>query len=264
MSGLDVLRARVTFRERSLLDVLDLALRFSMVHVGDFAKLGLVVLAPSLGVTLLVGRTQGWPAAWLLAVLITLGADVPFTLLASRLVFEDDVRVRDVLRESLRTVPRILVLRVTWLLGLLGMALFFLVPAVWFAAITLFASEALVLERASIGHAFVRSYRVASGSVGDAIAAVVVFALTITAFVFVVDIGGRMAISDLLQFRAPAPVWTDGGSVLAFIGWFAVLPYVTTARFFVYLNLRTRAEGWDIQTRFAAIAARAEAAKGNA
>ena len=30
-----------------------------------------------------------------------------------------------------------------------------------------------------------------------------------------------------------------------------------TARFFLYLNVRTRAEGWDIQTRFAALAARA-------
>ncbi len=71
MSGLDVLRARVTFRERTLLDVLDLALRFSMVHVRDFAKLGLVVLAPSLGATIVMGRTQGWAAAWLLAVALS-------------------------------------------------------------------------------------------------------------------------------------------------------------------------------------------------
>ena len=29
-----------------------------------------------------------------------------------------------------------------------------------------------------------------------------------------------------------------------------------TTRFFVYLDVRTRAEGWDIQTRFAALARR--------
>lgn len=264
MSGLDVLRARVTFRERSLLDVLDLALRFSMVHARDFAKLALVVLVPGLGATLVVGRTLGWTAAWLVAVALSLGADVPFTLVASRLVFEDHVRVRDVLRGSIRALPRVLLLRLSWLFGLVAMALFFLVPAVWFTAIALFSSEVLLLENAGVGHAFVRSYRVANGSVGDAVFAVVVFAMATVACVFVADIAGRMAISDLLQFRPPAPLWTDGGSVLAFIGWFAVLPYVATARFFVYLNLRTRAEGWDIQTRFAAIAARADAAKGNA
>jgi hypothetical protein len=35
------------------------------------------------------------------------------------------------------------------------------------------------------------------------------------------------------------------------------IPYVATARFLAYLDLRTRSEGWDIQTRFAAIALRA-------
>jgi hypothetical protein len=46
------------------------------------------------------------------------------------------------------------------------------------------------------------------------------------------------------------------------LGLFAQVPYLATARFFLYLNVRTRAEGWDIQTRFAAIAARAAADEG--
>jgi len=71
-------------------------------------------------------------------------------------------------------------------------------------------------------------------------------------------VGGRAFIGELLQFRPPAPAWTAGGSVLAILGFFAIIPYVTTARFFTYLNMRTRTEGWDIQTRFAAIAARGQ------
>ena len=71
-------------------------------------------------------------------------------------------------------------------------------------------------------------------------------------------IGGRAFLGDVLQFQAPGAAWTEGGSVLAVLGFFGIVPYVTTARFFTYLNMRTRAEGWDIQTRFAAIAARAE------
>ena len=47
-----------------------------------------------------------------------------------------------------------------------------------------------------------------------------------------------------------------GGPIALFSAWLA-MPTLTVARFFVYLNLRTRREGWDIQTRFAALAARA-------
>lgn len=55
-------------------------------------------------------------------------------------------------------------------------------------------------------------------------------------------------------------MFVDGGSALALLGWWLSVPFVATARFFVYLDIRTRSEGWDIQTRFAGIAARAAAA----
>ena len=35
------------------------------------------------------------------------------------------------------------------------------------------------------------------------------------------------------------------------------VPFAATCRFLLYINARTRTEGWDVQTRFAAIAARA-------
>jgi hypothetical protein len=53
-------------------------------------------------------------------------------------------------------------------------------------------------------------------------------------------------------------LWSSGWSTLAAFGLFAQVPYVATARFFLYLNTRTGAEGWDIQTRFAGLAARME------
>ena len=51
-------------------------------------------------------------------------------------------------------------------------------------------------------------------------------------------------------------MWSDGWSVLSLLGFWLFVPYVVTARFFVYLDVRTRSEGWDIQTRFLALAAR--------
>ena len=72
------------------------------------------------------------------------------------------------------------------------------------------------------------------------------------------DVVGRAIVADLLAFDPPAAAWESGmGSAFAAAGFWAFLPYAATARLFFYLNVRTRAEGWDVQTRFSAIAGRA-------
>ena len=73
------------------------------------------------------------------------------------------------------------------------------------------------------------------------------------------DWAGREVLQQVLEVKPPPSMFREGWSVLALVGWWAVQPLLQTARFFVYLDIRTRTEGWDIQTRFAAIAARAEA-----
>jgi hypothetical protein len=67
------------------------------------------------------------------------------------------------------------------------------------------------------------------------------------------DFAGREILQGLLEVKAPAPLLKEGGSWLALLGWWSAVPLVSTARFLVYLDIRTRTEGWDIQTRFAAI-----------
>ena len=256
--SLDVLRARVAFRDRAFLDVMDLALRFVAVHARLYAKVAAMVLAPCAALTIAAAWALGWIGAWIVAVLLSFVAQVPFTVLASRLVFQENVGARAVVRAAAREVPRIVVMRIGWaLLG--GMAtLAFLAPGAWAASLFLFVDEVMILERSRVGPAFGRAQRIASGAMGDALVALAMVCIVPLAAILLADVGGRAFIGEILQFRAPAPAWTEGGSVLAVLGWFGVVPYVTTARFFTYLNVRTRAEGWDIQTRFAAIASRAE------
>jgi len=90
------------------------------------------------------------------------------------------------------------------------------------------------------------------------LAVAALFALHVGA-VFLGDFAGRSILGDLLEADAPEPLLTTGGGLLPLVGFWLFVPYLATARFFVYLDMRTRAEGWDIQTRFAAIAARARA-----
>jgi hypothetical protein len=256
--SLDVMHARVAFRNRAFIDVMDLALRFLAVHGKLYAKVSLIALTPCVALTLLAEWAWGWTGAWIVAALLSFVAQVPFTVLASRLVFQEKVAARAVMRAAARELPRIVMMRIGWVLAVGAGAVFFVAPGIWLASIFLFVDEVMILERSPLGPSFGRSNRIATGNMGDAIIGVLMVVLVPALAVLLADVGGRAFLGELLQFRPPAPLWTAGGSVLAVLGFFAIVPYVTTARFFTYLNMRTRAEGWDIQTRFAAIAARSQ------
>lgn len=256
--SLDVMRARVAFRDRAFLDVMDLALRFVVVHWRLYAKLAAMFLVPSVVLTLAGVWAFGWVGAWIVAFILSFAAQVPFTVLASRLVFQDKVSARSVARAAGREIPRIMVMRAGWML-VIGVATMLLVaPGAYVASLFLFVDEVMILERSNIAPAFGRSNRIAASAMSEAFTSVLMMLVVPALAVFLADVGGRAFVGELLQFRAPAPAWAEGGSVLAVLGWFGIIPYVATARFFAYLNVRTRVEGWDIQTRFAAIAARAE------
>lgn len=250
--------ARVAFRDRSIADVLDLALRFLAVNAGVYARVALFTLVPAGGLALVFGNVYGWATSWALSIPLAVAATAPFTLLASRLVFEDDVRARDVLRASLTEAPRVLVARALALVMIaVGMSCFF-VPGVGLAALTLFVGEIMLLERGGMMTAFGRAQRVAANAIGDVVLAILVLPLVPVVAVLLADFGGRTVIGEVLQFRPPRAVWSEGGSALGTIGLFLQVPFIATARFFLYLNVRTRTEGWDIQTRFAQLAAREE------
>lgn len=257
---MNIIRARVALRHRPFSDVLDLALRFIVVHWKLYLKISLVTLVPGVvGTWLVAGPLEGgWVWGWIVGITWTLFAQVPFTILASRLVFEDHVRARDVVSAALRESIRIFFLR---LLTLTAMALAFtmlFVPAAWVAIIFCFSPEVLLLERATVGGTLGRSQRVAQSDFGESLLMVVFGVVATAGAVLLGDVAGRAVIEELLQFRGPASMFVAGGSVLGLVGLFGVVPYLATARFLTYLNIRTRAEGWDIQTRFAALAARAD------
>lgn len=250
--------ARVAFRDRSVADVLDFSLRFLAVHAGIFGRVALFTLLPFGLISLLFGASYGWALSWALSIPLAVLVEAPFTILASRLVFEDDVRARDVLRASLSAAPLVLIARVI-AVAMIGAGLgCFFVPGVGLAALTLFVGEAMLLERASMMTAFGRAQRVASNAIGDVVLAILVIALVPVGAVLLADLGGRTLLGEVLQFRPPRAVWSEGGSALGTIGLFLQVPFLATARFFLYLNVRTRTEGWDIQTRFARLAMREE------
>ena len=100
-----MMRSRVALRERALLDVLDLAVRFCAVHARSYAKLSALVLVPAFAVSCALSRAAGWWLGWAATVVMTAFAGAPFVVLASRLVFADDVGIRDAMRVAARSFP---------------------------------------------------------------------------------------------------------------------------------------------------------------
>ncbi len=253
---MDLIRARVALRERSLLDVTDLAVRFCAANAGAYARLSLVVLVPALAASWLAARAGGWFAGWAVAIATAAFADAPFLALASRLVFADEARARDALRAAAGALPRLAAVRIVQAVALAMSALLLFLPWLWVGGVLLFLPEVVVLEQASVGAAWARAQRVAQAHLGVAVAAMMLLALMAAGSALLADTAGRELLENLLEVKPPHSVFDGGVSGLALLGFWLTLPLRATIRFFVYLDVRTRTEGWDIQTRFAALAAR--------
>jgi hypothetical protein len=253
------MRARVALRERSLVDVIDLTVRFCVRHLRAFALVAAVVIVPGFVLSWGVAWRFGWVAGWIAAIALAALADVPFLVLASRLLFDDAVPLRTVLREALRVFPRLAAARliqlVAWVVGVVfgGLGWIYVGP------IVLFLGEVAVLERTGLRVALRRARLLAAAHFGTAILTTLLVVVMIGGGVMLADLAGRELLEQVLEVRAPASLWIAGGSWLGLLGGWAAVPLVATARFFVYIDCRTRSEGWDIQTRFAAMAARAKA-----
>jgi hypothetical protein len=254
--SLDVLRAKVALRDRAPTDVLDLALRFVVVEGRAYARLAAVTLLPLAALTIALGHIVGWVTAWIVCAVLSVAVEASFAVLASRLVFEDEPRTIDVLRRSAAAAPTVIAVRLGRLVAIAVGALLFVVGGVWMATSLVFAGEVVLLEHSPARAAFARSQRLALSAVPEALFGAVVIGLLRAGAIVLADIAGRAVLGELLQFTPPPPLWRTGGGTLAVLGFLVPLPWFTTARFFLYLNVRTRVEGWDIQTRFHAIAAR--------
>jgi hypothetical protein len=251
---MDLRRAHVALRERPLLDILDLAVRFCTAHARAYAMLALAVLVPAFAASLVVASLGGWWLGWVFTVGLTAFAGAPFVALASRLVFEDDVRAGEAISLSLRAVPGLIGARFAQAIALIACSLLLGLPWLWVGTAMFFVGEVIVLERARPGAAIGRAAGIARAHFGAALMTMLLALVAPAGAAVLADFAGREVLQGLLEVKAPPPLLKEGGSWLALLGWWSALPLLSTARFLVYLDIRTRTEGWDIQTRFAAIA----------
>lgn len=252
--------AAIVLRPRNLAEILDLACRLACsLALALYLRLAALVLLPCLAICLALRHALGWPwpAVWLVAAGLAAAAQGVFTVAVGRLLFSEELGARQVLRLfgkragsylGMLAVSRML-LAVAALPALLGL------PFAW--PRLLFVHEASLLEGARAGDAIQRSGRFVAGRLWGAFGVLLALLCTQAGFVIAVELLGQGLVDHVLQLGRPfGDLFAKGGSAFALAGFLLSVPYVATARFLDYIDARTRADGWDVQLRFMAIAAR--------
>lgn len=262
---MNVLETRVALRERTLAEVFDLAFRFVIARGGRrYFRLWLLACAPPLLAS--VGlRSLGadWLSVWALALAGAVSAQIPFTLAASRLLLADELPLRDVIKSWLPRIPLQLLMN-GLALGLLGVSALVLVPLPFLAGRLVYLPEISLLEGSGPIRAYERGTRLSKSRSERALGTFALLLVIGAAFVLAAESTGQALVVDLLSLPAPADTLQSGGSWFALFGFFAAVPFVATARFLAYIDLRTHREAWDVQLRFTELAQRAASAGGRA
>jgi hypothetical protein len=260
---------RVVLRPRSMSEIFDLALRFSTAPAAKlYAKLGALTLLPAWGLCVAARHGLGWewPAVWALALALATPIQGVFTVAIGRMMFAEDVRLREVLGQYLRRFPAYLgtLLLTRVMIAILSLAFFLVVPPLWMWGRCAYVHEACLLEQASPVDAIARAARMIARNVSSVIGLLLLMTLASAGFVFVAEMLLTKGLFEfVLQLGRPfGSVMDTGGSLAALLGLFLAVPYWSTVRFLSYIDLRTRRDGWDVQLRFMAIQARAEAEQG--
>ena len=235
-----------------------MALRFYVANARAYIWPTILCVIPPAALSTFVGSQAGPEWGWFTAVTLSFFAATPVTVMTSRLVFDARPKTSEILVTSIGKNLSLLPLRIMQLVLLSIGTLFFVIPGAWVAVLFFTGPEIMIAESSGPMSTIARAQRIVGAAFGEmAVMASVVLVGRVVA-VLVLDVAGRALLTDLLQVSAPQPIWESYGGVISYTAFFLVLPLEAVARFFSYLNVRTKTEGWDIQARFLEIARRSE------
>lgn len=245
---------RVALRPRSALEVFDLTLIFARANGPVLLRLaaGLLVL-PGLLFVGLCWAFDGHPALCVTPLPFVLLLQAPFTVIGGRLLFQTDASARAALRDVLAMSGRLLGVAFAALIGLVLTALTCGYGGIPVLAAMLYVPETTLLERMPLARALSRSMKLTGGSFGVALVGAFAW-VALTAWGAAVGEGlGQVVVDSTLQFGKPfGAVMAGQVTPFALTGSLAVQPLYALYRLLLYVDVRTRVEGWDLQVAFRA------------
>jgi hypothetical protein len=257
----------IVLRPRSVAEVMDLACRVCAVNAGIYLRVAAVAILPCFAVCVALRYWLSWDWGWVWTAAAGLAtiAQGAFTVLAGKLIFSEKLTVREVLAGFARRLPSYLgaLLVTRAVMAISAFTFFIALPLLW--VYMLFAHEASLLEGAGPIETARRSTRFIKGRGGVAFQLLLLLLVAEVSAIACVEVLGDGIVNDVLQLGQPfGSLLEEGGTPFALLGYFLSVPYVATARFLQYIDVRTRADGWDVQVRFIAIVAKDSAAQGRA
>ncbi|MFM2090644.1 MAG: hypothetical protein RLZZ127_1133 [Planctomycetota bacterium] len=259
-------RTTVALRQRSVIETMDLAVAVIRRHWIAVPALGAAGILPwALLDWWLIGRAgdeEPWAVFWypfllLVAAQIPL-ATAPLTAFLGQALFEPRPRAGAALVTAWRAAPRLLAA------GLLR-GVFSIIPPVllaWPAHLV----EAIVLEGQGFGAAWRRAAALRGADAGASPLLLLLAAPVLIAALAVVAGTAGMLHGLLLHADPWRPgdwgmMADPGRSPAVHLAVWAAVAYLAVVRFFAYIDLRTRAEGWALDLDLRRTAARIEGAR---
>jgi hypothetical protein len=249
--------AKIVVRARSVRESLDLAFPFVLRLGGArYVVLALAVQLPFYAGVIALGHafSLSWIQVWLLTIPLATWSQGLFTLAAGELMFQDELRLAQVLRKfARRMVTYTLALAATRLTMALLVVVPIFVPLLWMR--WLFIPEVILLEDASVTQGFARSSRLGKASRGAALELMFWIASVFAFAVVAAEAIGQAVFEYTLQLSFHAgSLFDEYGSYYAVLGFFLAVPVAATLRFLSYIDGRARRDAWEVQIRMQRIA----------
>ena len=246
-------RTLIVIRERSFLELLDLALlvvRDCPVQLGLAAACGVAPFA-ALNVWLL--SDAAFPRVfWVWLVLMEMPwATAPLTLVLGDLMFEVRPRPKRILKVLANAFPGFFIAQFLARGVLFGLVIGYVLMPSRFC----FLTEVVLLERVTVRRAFRRSAAICRGNEGELLiraAAQVVLGLT---FVLCFQRGIETVVSVMGggELTWDQPGLADLGGLLFQLGVWIAIAFFAVVRFLSYIDRRIRLEGWEIELRLKSV-----------
>lgn len=219
-------------------------------HLRRFIELTVFVVLPAIVVILGFWAVMAPQDRWFLVLATFVVAPLvhgPFTVLTGRLLFSDDVTARQALRE---VGGRLSGLFRAWMAQTVALVFGVCSGVMWIVTlpVTVYVFETALLERVGAQATVGRSSNLAWRHSSAAVVAVLAFGLLTLWGGLVGEFTGQVVVGFLLQLGEPfGSLWNLQLTPYVFIGMLLVQPLFAIFRLLLYVDVRTRVEGWDLQ-----------------
>ncbi len=251
-------RTLVAVRERSMIDLLDLALVIIRERPRTIGLTALLGICPFLALNAWLFRwqdTQNSDATGLAALLIAFElplATAPLTMILGRIMFLDTPRPGAVVRALLGSLPQMLIYQYV-IRGICFFPIFWLLLPVKLA----FLPEVVLLERGKWYRVLKRSSNLCNGRGGELFFCWILSGAYIVGFAFLFWAGTSQILGLLFEIGSLREEFEDGVffNPRFQLGLWLAFAFFTVFRFLLYIDQRIRLEGWEVELRLRSVGA---------